>query len=71
MSINSPAPGTPQTPTKAVVSGIATGLVIFAGLWVNDEDPFTKKEAMEAFIQGVVGSGLIGGLTYAVRNRPT
>lgn len=71
MAPYSAAPGTPQTPTKAVVSAISTFVVIFAGFWIADEDPFTKKEMAEALITGLIGSGLTGGVTWTARNRAT
>ena len=71
MSNYSADPGVPQTPTKAVVSTVATALVVFVGFWINDEDPFTKKEAAEALITAVVGSGIVGAGTYVAKNRRT
>lgn len=71
MSNYSPAPGTPQTGTKGLVAGIVAFVVAFGLYYVADEDPFTKKEIVEALLLALVGSGLTGGATYVARNKPT
>lgn len=71
MSNLSPAPGTPQTPTKAFVSGALTFAAAFVSYWIADKDPFTAKEIGEAVLISAVASGVIGGGTFAVKNRPT
>lgn len=51
-------------PYKAYV---ATGLSFVAGvvlIWVNDDDPFTKKELASAVISSAVGSGIVGAGTW-------
>lgn len=67
---NSPNPGVPQTATKSIVSGVGAGVVAFLGFWIADTDPFTSKEIGQAVLLGLIGSGLIGGATYAARNSP-
>lgn len=67
----SPTPGTPQTPTKAVVSAALTFVAAFVTYWIADVDPFTAKEMGEAALTGAVASGIIGGGTYAVKNKAT
>lgn len=70
MSNLSPAPGVPQTPTKSIVSGVGAGVVAFIGFWIADTDPFTAKEIGQAFLLAIIGSGLIGGATWAAKNSP-
>jgi hypothetical protein len=70
MTVHSPAPGVPQTPTKAVASGVVSFFVLFGMYYVADVDPFTKKEIVEALILAVIGSGLTGGTALMVKNRP-
>lgn len=71
MSGNSPAPGTPQTGTKAYVASAISFLAIFVGIWVADVDPFTGKEVAAAIVTALIGSGITGGTAYAVKNTPT
>jgi hypothetical protein len=70
MSGYSPAPGTPQTGTKAIVSGVIGFILAFGAYYVADADPFTKKEIVEAFLLAIVGSGLAGGGAYVTKNSP-
>lgn len=65
---NSPAPGTPQTPVKAWVAGIGAFFVGFLGFWIADTDPFTAKEIGQGVLVGLIGSGVIGGGTWAAKN---
>lgn len=71
MSNLSPAPGVPQTGTKAYVAAALSFIVAFGVYWIADKDPFTAKDMGEAAISGLVASGLIGGSTYKVKNKPT
>lgn len=66
---NSAAPGTPQTALKAQVATALTAVVSFVGVWIADTDPFTAKEAAAAGITALVAAGLVGGGTYAAKNR--
>lgn len=68
---NSPAPGTPQTKTKAYVATALTVGVAFVLQWVADSDPFTAKEAAEAAVTSLVAGGLVGVPTAIIRNKPT
>lgn len=70
MSNLSPAPGTPQTPTKAYVATALAFLVVVAGLWINDDGGTTSKEIVSWIISGLIACGLTGGATYAVSNKP-
>lgn len=70
MSGNSPAPGTPQTGTKAFVSTALSVLALFGMAWIADVDPFTAKEAVGAGIGALVSGGVIGVVTYKVKNKP-
>jgi uncharacterized membrane protein YedE/YeeE len=71
MSNLSPAPGTPQTGTKAYLATGLTVVVAFVLLWVADKDPFTAKEAASAAVQALIGGGVVGVPTYLARNKPT
>ncbi len=73
MSDVSPAPGTPQSATKAY---IATGLA-FLGVFLTallaewtDTDPLSARDFVVALAAGVVSGGVTGGVTYQVANRP-
>lgn len=70
MSNLSPAPGVPQTPTKAYVATILTFVASFVTYWIADKDPFTAKEIGEAAVTAAVAAGIIGGGTYGTKNRP-
>lgn len=69
MSENSPEPGTPQTGYKAYAATALAFICLFATFWIADTAPFTAKEAVAGLISAAVGSGLTGGITYAVKNR--
>lgn len=65
----SPAPGTPQTGTKAYLATALSAAAVFVAIWIKDTDPFTAKEAAEAALTGLVASGVVGIPTYVVRNK--
>jgi hypothetical protein len=69
MSNYSAAPGTPQTPAKAVFAGLLGFVMAVGAYYIADDDPFTRKELVEAFLLGLVGTGLTGGGTYALKNK--
>lgn len=69
MSDLSPAPGTPQTATKAWWATGLTFAVAFVTFWVADDDPFTAKEAAQGVVSALIASGLVGGTAYQVPNR--
>lgn len=71
MSDYSPAPGVPQTGTKAYVATGLTVVVAFVLQWVADEDPFTAKEMANAAVLALVSGGVVGVPTYAAKNRAT
>ena len=68
---NSPDPGVPQTPAKALTAGLTAAAVGFLMFYVGDEDPFTKKDLAEGLVYSLIGSGLVGGPTYLTRNKRT
>lgn len=70
MADNSPAPGTPQTGTKAYVATVLAFLVLFVGQWIADTDPVTAKEVAAWLVYALIGSGLTGGATYITKNKP-
>jgi hypothetical protein len=78
MSNLSPAPGVPQTGTKAKYAGVVSAGLTFVGAvlayWIADADPFTAKEFGEAVLTGAVAAGVIGGgtgvATYNAQNKP-
>jgi hypothetical protein len=67
---NSPAPGTPQTKTKAIFAGATSFAAAFIGYWILDTDPFTLKEAGEGLLIAATAAGVIGGGTAAIPNKP-
>lgn len=58
----------PKKPYKAYVAGAVTGIVAFIAFWVGDDDPFTKKDAGEAFLAGVISAAPSFGLSFVVPN---
>ncbi len=64
----SPAPGTPQSPTKAIVATVLAAAAAFVTYWVGDPGSFTAKDAGEAALAALFASGLVGGSTYAAKN---
>lgn len=69
MAGNSPEPGTPQTADKSVWATATSFLALLGLAYVADDDPFTRKELIESLVSAGVGSGIIGGATFFVRNR--
>jgi hypothetical protein len=69
MSNYSPAPGTPQTGTKAVVAAVVSAVVAFIMYWVVDPGAFTGADVVEALVAAVLASGLTGVPTYVIPNR--
>jgi hypothetical protein len=69
MSNLSPMPGTPQTAYKAIAATSLAMVAAFIAFWIGDDDPFTKKDAGEAFLAALAAGGLTGIPTYAVKNR--
>ena len=68
-SVPSPAPGTPQTATKAYVATALAFVTSFITFWIADVDPFTAKEVAQGLVLAAIGSGITGGTTLVVRNR--
>jgi hypothetical protein len=77
MSNLSPAPGTPQTSTKAVLAGVLSfvGTFIF-GLWQalsdrTDLDSMTTNQWLLVVLGALATSLVTGGFTHVVQNKPT
>lgn len=66
---NSPAPGTPQTGTKAYVAAALAFAAIVLTQWISDDGGVTGKELASWILMGIVGSGLTGGVTYTTKNK--
>lgn len=58
----------PGRPWKAIAGGAAAAVAAFVAFWVGDDDPFTRKDAGEAFLAALVAGAPGFGLTFAVRN---
>lgn len=71
MANMSPAPGTPQTGYKAYAATALAMVAAFVAFWIGDDDPFTKKDAGEAFLSALVAGGFTGIPTYLVKNKAT
>jgi len=71
---NSPAPGTPQTPTKAYVALVVAFIAAFGTslltVW-TDSDPLSTRDFVVALVFALVGSGITGGAVFTVQNKPT
>jgi hypothetical protein len=61
----------PKRPWKAYAATATSFLAIFVSYWVADGDPFTAREMGEAFVAAAVGSGVVGGATFAKKNPTT
>lgn len=68
--VHSPAPGTPQTGTKAVVATAVSFVCAFVALWVADTGHFTPKEIAADIVASAIASGLTGGAAFVVKNKP-
>jgi len=68
--VPSPAPGAPQTPTKAYVAALLAFLTSFALYYVADTGAFTVKEIVQGLVLALIASGITGVPTYVVRNKP-
>jgi hypothetical protein len=71
MSNLSPAPGTPQTPTKAYAATALAFLTVVLSAWIADDGGVTAKEIVAWIVSAAIGAGLTGGVTYKVQNKPT
>jgi len=58
----------PKRPWKAYASTALSFVALFVAAWIADTDPFTAKEIGAALIGAAVGCGLVGGVTFAVKN---
>lgn len=67
----SPAPGTPQTNTKAVVAAAWAGtLTALSTIQVALDDGITPDEWLGIAIATIIAIGGGFGLTWQVRNKP-
>ena len=66
--LNAEVEADPKKPTKAITATVGTFIAAFVVYWVADKDPFTAKDAGQAFVSGLVASGLTGGATFTVKN---
>lgn len=76
MSNLSPAPGVPQSPTKAIWAGVAAfvGTFIFA-LWQavadrTEVDTMTNTQWLIVLLGALATAVTTSGFAYQVRNRP-
>jgi hypothetical protein len=58
----------PTKPVKAIVAAALSAVGTFVACWVADADPFTAKEAGQAFLLALAASGVTGVPTFAVHN---
>jgi hypothetical protein len=65
----SAAPGTPQSPTKAIAATVLAFVTIFVSAWIADDNGATGQEILTWIISAVIGSGITGGATYQVKNK--
>ncbi len=72
MSNLSPAPGTPQTPAKAIWAAVSTALVAsLLVLWVAlTDDKVTNQEIVQILLALLGAPGVVGYGTYRTANRP-
>lgn len=69
MSDVTPAPGTPQTATKALVGTVLTFLTVVAGAWIADDGGVSGQEVLTWIVSGLVACGLVGGAVFQVPNK--
>ena len=65
-----PVPADPRRPWKAYIATAVSALSIFVTAWVSDTDPFTAKEIGAAVVAALLGAGLTGAGTFAIKNPP-
>ena len=65
-----PVPADPRRPLKAYIATAVSALSIFVTAWVSDTDPFTAKEIGAAVVAALLGAGLTGAGTFAIKNPP-
>lgn len=58
----------PARPNKAIAATVLTAVGTFVAYWVADKDPFTAKDAGQAFVAALLTSGVTGGTTFVVPN---
>jgi predicted benzoate:H+ symporter BenE len=65
----SATPGTPQTPTKALVATVLTAVTVFVSAWIADDNGASTQEILSWIISALVSAGVVGYPTYQVKNR--
>lgn len=58
----------PKKPYKAIAGAVATAVATFIAFWIGDDDPFTKKDAGEAFLAALIASAPGFGLPFVIPN---
>jgi hypothetical protein len=58
----------PKRPYKAYAAAALAGVGAAVAYWIGDEDPFTKKDAGEAFLAGLAAMGVGGVGTFLTKN---
>lgn len=61
----------PTRPYKAYAGAVVAAVTTFVAFWVGDDDPFTKKDAGEAFIAALAAAAPGFGLPYLISNPRT
>lgn len=61
----------PRRPYKAYAATALSFLCAFVAMWIADTDPFTLKDAGQAFLAGVGVAFPTGLGTYSVENPKT
>lgn len=69
MNDTSPAPGTPQTATKALVATVLTAVTVFVSAWIADDNGTSTQEVLSWIVSALVAAGVVGYPTYQVKNR--
>lgn len=69
MSDVTPAPGTPQTATKAMVGTVLTFVTVVVSAWLADDNGASGQEVLSWVVSGLVACGLVGGAVFQVPNK--
>ena len=66
---DSPAPGVPQTATKAMVGTVLTFVTVVVSAWLADDNGASAQEVLSWVVSGLVACGLVGGAVFQVKNK--
>lgn len=58
----------PKRPYKAYGATILAFLTIVVSAWIADDGGVTGQDILDWVISGLIGSGLTGATTYAIKN---